>query len=235
MTTTSHRYSEKGGTTAETSFIEGDTDDRNIIRDPHIFLAIEILKKLYPNYGEKGLLTLETKMRKDGTTKVLVNGPYNGKNNPFTENGDINPKLPKTIFEKLGPTQEAVQQENEQSRRQVKDDIARNEEVANDPNEDERVRERARKKIDEGNRRLSELKNEREQLEEEMPLRERIKAIFRKYGFMVTAIALAVGATIGVIINALSKELRSVASGLGNGLKTLGKKKKEKYYPGCLA
>ena len=105
----------------------------------------------------------------------------------------------------------------------MEDSISRNEEVVNDQKEDEYVRLRAREKIDEGNRRLAQLEREKERLEPRS-LREKIKNIFRKYGFTVGAIALAVGATICVIINSLSKGLKSVAGGIGNGLKTLGKK-----------
>ena len=49
------------------------------------------------------------------------------------------------------------------------------------------------------------LENEREELEERLPLRERVKNIIKKYGFTVTAVVLAVGTTIGVIVNSLTK------------------------------
>ena len=86
------------------------------------------------------------------------------------------------------------------------------------------MRERARERIAENQAQIDALENEREELKERLPLRERVKNIFKKYGFTVTAVVLAVGTTIGVIVNALAKGLRSVATGVGNGLKTLGKK-----------
>ena len=57
-----------------------------------------------------------------------------------------------------------------------------------------------------------------------MSLRERVKNIFKKYGFTVTAVILAAGTTIGVIVSSLIKELKPVAKGVGNGLKDLGSK-----------
>lgn len=48
--------------------------------------------------------------------------------------------------------------------------------------------------------------------------------MIKKYGFFLTAVLLAFGTTIGVIIDCLSKGLMSVANGVGNGLKELGKK-----------
>ena len=70
--------------------------------------------------------------------------------------------------------------------------------VANDENEEPFVRERAREKIKEKTEKKNELVKEREQLREQLSLRERVKEIFKKYGFTVTAVLLAVGTTIGV-------------------------------------
>lgn len=63
------------------------------------------------------------------------------------------------------------------------------------------------------------------ELEEGTSLRERVRNIFKKYGFTVSAVVLAVGKMIGVIIvSALSKGLTSVVEGVGNGFKTLRSK-----------
>ena len=62
------------------------------------------------------------------------------------------------------------------------------------------------------------------ELEEGTSLRERVKNIFKKYGFTVSAVVLAVGKMIGVIVSALSKGLTSVVEGVGNGFKTLRSK-----------
>ena len=57
-----------------------------------------------------------------------------------------------------------------------------------------------------------------------MPLREKIKAIFKTYGVTVTAILLAAGATIAAVISTIPNALKKVGTELGNGLKTLGEK-----------
>ena len=57
-----------------------------------------------------------------------------------------------------------------------------------------------------------------------MALRDRIKAIFKKYGFTVFAVVSAVGVVIGVIVANLKNGLTSLGKGVGNGLKTIGKK-----------
>ena len=57
-----------------------------------------------------------------------------------------------------------------------------------------------------------------------MSLRDRVKAIFKKYGFTVFAVVSAVGLVIGVIVSNLKKGLTSLGKGVGGALKTIGKK-----------
>ena len=57
-----------------------------------------------------------------------------------------------------------------------------------------------------------------------MPLRERVKEIFKKYGVTVTSIFLAVGATIAAVIGTITKALKELRTKLGKGLKALGAK-----------
>ena len=68
------------------------------------------------------------------------------------------------------------------------------------------------------------LENEREKLVEKLPLRERIKEFFKKYGFTVIVVLLAVGTTIGFLVDKLTKGVSDVTNTVSNGLKDLGKK-----------
>ena len=60
--------------------------------------------------------------------------------------------------------------------------------------------------------------------ERALPLRERIKKIFQKYGVTVAAIFLAAGVAIGAVIGAITNALNATGKALGKGLKDLGKK-----------
>ena len=60
----------------------------------------------------------------------------------------------------------------------------------------------------------------REQIAEKLPLRERLKDLFKKHGFTIATVVTAVGITIGV----LAKILADGASAAANGIKTVGKK-----------
>ena len=57
-----------------------------------------------------------------------------------------------------------------------------------------------------------------------MPLREKIKEIFKKHGVTVTAIFLAAGITIGAVLGTLARAFEKLGKDLANGLKTLGAK-----------
>ena len=71
---------------------------------------------------------------------------------------------------------------------------------------------------------FQDLKPENEIIEERMSLRDRVKAIFKKYGFTVFAVVSAVGLVIGVIVSNLQKGLTSLGKGVGGALKNIGKK-----------
>ena len=99
-----------------------------------------------------------------------------------------------------------------------------NHEIANNENEQSAVREQASKKTPEKTEQQNALENESKQLKEGMPLHERVKEIFKKYGFTATVVLLAAGITISVITNSLSKGLKEMANDGSNGLQTLNEK-----------
>ena len=70
---------------------------------------------------------------------------------------------------------------------------------------------------------ISRLESENEIIEERMSLRDRVKLIFKKYGFTVFAVVSAVGLVIGVIVSNLQKGLTSLGKGVGGALKNIEK------------
>lgn len=61
-------------------------------------------------------------------------------------------------------------------------------------------------------------------LEQDIPLLEKIKGIFKKYGVTVTAIFLAAGVTIGAVVGSVTKALKATGKALENGLEAIGAK-----------
>ena len=69
----------------------------------------------------------------------------------------------------------------------------------------ENQREQIDANIEEQENRISRLQTENERIEERMSLRDRVKLIFKKYGFTVFAVVSAFGLVIAVIVNNLKK------------------------------
>ena len=115
------------------------------------------------------------------------------------------------------PLDDLREQEAELEKQNEKDKA-----VINDEKTSPSDREAAELRVPEREEELARLRTQIQ--ERDLSLRERIKEIFKKYGFTVTAILLAVGTTIGVVVSSLTKGLKSVAKGVGKGLQALGKK-----------
>ena len=105
-------------------------------------------------------------------------------------------------------------------KRQIEGDQA----IIQDENTSPSEREAARDRIAERNEELARLQTQIEERERAMPLRERVKEIFKKYGVTVTAIFLAAGVTIGAVISTITNALKSMGKQMANGLKTVGVK-----------
>ena len=120
---------------------------------------------------------------------------------------------------------EKTRQEREKELQQEKEE---QEKIINDENAPISEKETAGEKIEEINEEQNKIQNEREIKTERLSLRDRlrekVKAIFKKYGVTVTAIFLAAGVTIGAVVGAITNALKSMGNQLANGLKTVGAK-----------
>ena len=145
-----------------------------------------------------------------------------GKSYPlFNKDGGLNEKIPKTIKDALGtPAEDIIRTKEEITRREKKiDELKASRETAS-----ENQREQIDANIEEQQNEISRLEAENEHIEERMSLRDRVKLIFKKYGFTVFAVVSAVDLVIGVIVSNLKKGLTSLGKGVGGALKNIGKK-----------
>ena len=85
-------------------------------------------------------------------------------------------------------------------------------------------KEAAEERVAARNEELTRLQTQIAEREATMPLRERVRKIFKKYGITVTAIFLTAGITIGAVVGAITNALKSMGNQLANGLKTVGAK-----------
>ena len=137
----------------------------------------------------------------------------------FNSGGEVNEKLPKTIIKALGKTTEQIVaiENNEE-------EIARREKKISGLQENRKTAAEAQKEnidrnINEQQEQIDELEKENEEIEERMSLRDKIKAMFKKYGFTITAVISAVTVVISVLVSNLKKGLTTLGKKLGGGLK----------------
>ena len=127
-----------------------------------------------------------------------------------------------TIEERLNSTKLLDELEDDEARlkRLNEEDQA----VIDDVNASEFDKDAARERMAARDEDLLRLKAQISERESSLSLRERIKAIFKKYGVTVTSIFLAAGVTIGAVIGTITNALKKLGTALGNGLKKLGAK-----------
>ena len=85
-------------------------------------------------------------------------------------------------------------------------------------------KEAARYRIEERIEEIARLQTQIAEREEAMPLRERVKEIFKKNGVTVAAILIAAGTTIGALMSTLTKGLNATGKAMANGLKEIAAK-----------
>ena len=212
--TTYHR------THGETSFIEGIDEHTPLIRkENELNDSVDEIKRKFPNADTSKFIS---EIDEYGRVKVKLIREGGNDHLLFNSDGEVNEKLPKKIIKALGtPAEDIIRaKEEEISRREKKiDELQASREIAS-----ENQREQIDANIEEQQNEISRLEAENEIIEERMSLRDRVKLIFKKYGFTVFAVVSAVGLVIGVIVSNLQKGLTSLGKGVGGALKTIGKK-----------
>ena len=82
----------------------------------------------------------------------------------------------------------------------------------------------AEARVEERNEELARLKTQIAEREGAMPLRERVKEIFKKYRVTLTAVMLAAVVTIGVVVGSITNALKATGKAMSVGLKEIGAK-----------
>ena len=118
----------------------------------------------------------------------------------------------KTLNE-LDERYETLKRENEADRKIVDDD-----------NVTSSDKQAATERIIEREEEMERLGQQIQEREQELPLRERVKNIFKKYGWTLQAVALAVGIVLSALALAATNGLKAGTKAIGNGLKAIGQK-----------
>ena len=138
----------------------------------------------------------------------------------FAVNGEIANDIPKSITKALGEPADKIAEAN-------KDEIARREKKISELKENrkratEAEKENIDRNINEQQDQIDTLERENEEIEGRMSLRDRIKAIFKKHGFTLTAVVIAGTVVISVLAANLKKGLTTLGCKFGGALKDVG-------------
>ena len=187
--------------------------------------AVKILKSKFPKWNPLDS-SFNATLNPRGEVEVMLTDTRKAVPHVIIDaDGNVNEKeikKSKKIQNSLGPPAEDIirTKEEEISRREKKiQELQASRETAS-----ENQRENIDADIEEQRNEISRLEAENDIIEERMSLRDRVKTIFKKYGFTVFAVVSAVGLVIGVIVNNLKKGLTSLGKGVGGALKNIGKK-----------
>ena len=182
--------------------------------------ATKILKSKFPNWNpldssfnaalnERGEVEVMLTDTRKAVPHVIIDADENVNEREI--------KKSKKIQKSLGPPAEDIVETN-------REEISRREKKIQELQASRETSENIDAGIEEQQNEISRLETENERIEERMSLRDRVKLIFKKYGFTVFAVVSAVGLVIGVIVSNLKKGLTSLGKGVGGALKNIGKK-----------
>ena len=113
-----------------------------------------------------------------------------------------------------------LETEREDLKRKIKEDM----ETMYDENASLAQKSEATARFEARTAELERLDPQIQEREQALPLRERVKNIFKKYGWTLQAVALAVGIVLSALALAATNGLKAGTKALGNGLKTIGQK-----------
>ena len=134
-------------------------------------------------------------------------------------NKDIDKQINKLGIKAAKPLNELEQEKAELEKR-----LAEKRLVLEDENASSSEREAAKTQVEQDERALERVNEDIEREEQKLPLRERVKNIFKKYGWTLQAVALAVGIVLSALALAATNGLKAGTKALGNGLKAIGQK-----------
>ena len=125
---------------------------------------------------------------------------------------------------KLGIKVRKPLEELQQDKADLEKRLAENKQVLEDENASPSEREAAKTQVEQDERALERVNENIEREEQKLPLRERVKNIFKKYGWTLQAVALAVGIVLSALALAATNGLKAGTKAIGNGLEAIGKK-----------
>ena len=133
-------------------------------------------------------------------------------------------QLQKLATEEEGLNRTKSFDESEKREEELKRKIEADRVIMNDKNASSQERMAAGTRYSENTDELARLRSQIPEREEALPLRERVKNIFKKYRWTLQAVALAVGIVLSALALAGMNGLKAGTKAVGQGLQAIGKK-----------
>ena len=122
-------------------------------------------------------------------------------------------------FNRTKPLEE-LNEEREALKRKIEEDRR----IMDDQNSSRQLKQAAAVRFSENTDELAGLDEQIQEREEALPLRERMKNIFKEYGWTLQAVVLAVGVVLSALALAGLNGIKAGTKAVGQGLKTIGQK-----------
>ena len=130
----------------------------------------------------------------------------------------------KLSAEQARPNRTKPLEELNETREEIKRKIEEDRRIMDDENSSRQLKQAAAVRVSENTDELAGLVEQIQEREEALPLRERVKNIFKKYGWTLQAVALAVGIVLSALALAGMNGLKAGTKAVGQGLLAIGKK-----------
>ena len=125
---------------------------------------------------------------------------------------------------KQGSTEQKPLDDMEERYERLKHANKEDQRVIDDENVTSSDKQAAEARMEERREELERLEPQIQQREEALPLRERVKNIFKKYGWTLQAVVLAVGVVLSALALAGLNGIKAGTKAVGKGLKTISQK-----------
>ena len=182
---------------------------------------LERQKKLNENYRQSRD-TLQAEIAQQSKTRAQKVTQEKGKEAELQTQISASGNTRDTLEARLNATKSLDDLRERDAELERKND--EDQQILDDENAPSSEKEAASERIEERNEEGARLRPQIQEREQARPLRERIREIFKKYGWTLQVIVLAAGIVISAVVLTTLNSLAKATKAIGNGLKELGKK-----------
>ena len=207
---------------AITNRIKEDDDRIRELEDTHGPLNTEEIQRLK---DEKRALESDHQSKRQQLSQLQKNAKQADKLRKDIDKLKLDKRGLTERLDELRAKKDAIKplDELKQNKEELETKIAEDKRVMEGENTSPSERAAAEERVAANEAELARVNTEIKVRERQRPLLERVKEIFKKYGWTLQAVVLAAGITISAVVLATLNGLKAATKAIGNGLKNIGK------------